>query len=335
MTPSPDEIARLRALHREAFEHLARGRADLARPIVSELQRAAPNDSAVRQAALMTEAVAFEWPAERAPYRPAAAPAPTGGLDIVAFHVDRPGAALSGIHGSIDYMGVLAQSFESARLRAPGARTLLLTDEATKVPQSVGVDEVVREPLDRDRLMYERMRMQSRFLQRRDPGRATVFTDSDVVVNLDPVAVFAEDFDVGLTWRPGFPDAPFNGGMIFVAPGEAGARFFAEALRCYDALADGAARKGLFPRDLRGWWGDQFALAAMVGYRDFAERLAEGGIAVNGVRVRFFPCETHNFTLEAQNYPTAVLRQKYFIHFKGNRKALQSQYLDAMRSGRL
>jgi hypothetical protein len=329
------EIARLQALQQMALEHLGRGRADLARPLVEELRRAAPAhpqaQATVRQMMLYVEAIAVQWPAQREPYTPTAREAPHAGLDIVSFHVDLPRAP-SGIHGQIDYASVLALSFESARLRAPHARTLLLTDEATRVPE--GIDEVVREPIDRNRLMYERMRVQSRFLQRRDPGRATVFTDSDVVVNLDPAPIFAEDFDVGLTWRTGLPDAPFNGGMIFVAPGEAGARFFAEAIRCYDALADDAARKAVFPQDLRAWWGDQFALAAMVGYREFGERTGEG-IRVNGVRVRFFPCETHNFTMEGGNHEVAALRRKYFIHFKGNRKAMQGQYLDAMRSGRL
>jgi hypothetical protein len=329
---SSPEIARLRALHQQALGHLLRGRADLARPLVAELQRAVPNDPGLRQMVLYLDRVAFEWPAERAPYRPEATAPPVGGLDLVSFHVDLPRAP-SGIHGKIDYTDVLSQSFESAKLRAPQARTMLLTDPDTRVPETMRVDEVVREPIDRDHLMYERMKAQSRYLARRDASRATVLMDSDVVVNIDPATVFAEDFDVGLTWRPGFPDSPFNGGMIFVAPGGGGARFFADALACYDALADGAAATGLAP-DLRAWWGDQFALAAMVGYRQFGERTSEG-IRVNGVRVRFFPCETHNFTLEAQHYPTTVLKQKYFIHFKGNRKALQSQYLDAMRSGRL
>jgi len=330
VNPTP-QVERLRALQQQALGHLARGRADLARPLVAELQRAAPADPAVRQMVLYVEAIGVQWAAEREPYTPRPAEAPHGGLDVVSFHVDLPRAP-SGIHGQIDYTTVLAQSFESARLRAPNARTMLLTDEATRVPD--GIDEVVREPIDRNRLMYERMRAQSRYLERRDRARATVLMDSDVVVNLDPAAIFAEDFDVGLTWRTGLPDAPFNGGMIFVAPGEAGARFFAEAIRCYDAIADDAARKGLFPQDLRAWWGDQFALAAMVGYREFGERTTEG-IRVNGVRVRFFPCETHNFTMEGGNHAIATLKQKYFIHFKGNRKAMQAQYLDAMRSGRL
>src|SRR4051794_14384350 len=136
LNPSPAEIARLKALQLQAYEHLLRGRADLARPLVEEFRRAVPKQSkALKQLVIFLESVAFEWAAERSPYRPAARPAPAGGLDIVAFHADRPGEALSRIHEqAIDYMEVLARSFESARLRAPGARTVLLTDESTPVP---------------------------------------------------------------------------------------------------------------------------------------------------------------------------------------------------------
>ena len=43
-----------------------------------------------------------------------------------------------------------------------------------------------------------------------------------------------------------------------------------------------------------------------------------------------------SFTIEAdRNYAREELRRKRFIHFKGNRKAMQSQYLERMRSGEL
>jgi glycosyltransferase involved in cell wall biosynthesis len=71
--------------------------------------------------------------------------------------------------------------------------------------------------------MFERMRLQELYLRDRAADRASVLMDSDVVVNSDPADIFSTDFDVGLTWRTEFPDAPFNGGMIFVAEGDAAA----------------------------------------------------------------------------------------------------------------
>jgi hypothetical protein len=331
---SNSEAERLQSLGQQAVVHFIHGRADLARPLVEELKRALPNEPRVSQLQGYLMVIGFDTPAERAPYVPAPRPWPaTADIDLVSFHVDLPRAP-SGIHGEIDYTTVLTQSFESAKLRAPGARRILLTDETTRVPDTMPVDEVIRQPIDRERLMFERMRVQVQYLEKRAAGRASVLMDSDVVVNADPSSIFGEDFDVGLTWRAGFPDAPFNGGMIFVSPGTAGLEFFRKAHACYIAIADEAAKSRLFSKDLRAWWGDQFALASLAGYRAFGERKTDG-VAVDGLRVRFFPCDTYNFTIEPQQkYRTDELRRKFFIHFKGNRKAMQAQYLEGMRAGK-
>jgi len=327
--PRETEVGRVIA------ELLARGDVDPARSAIAELARIAPASPWVPHFAREAAIVGFEWPLARSGYVPEPRPAPPPeAVDLVSFHVQLPHTP-SGVHGAIDYAEVLALSFESARLRAPRARRILLTDEATPVPDSIAVDEVRRFPLDPERLMYERMRVQSAYVEGREPGRVSVLMDSDIVVNLDPAPVFAETFDVGLTWRRGFPAAPFNGGMIFVAEGPGAGGFFRKARACYDALAADASIASLFPRDLRAWWGDQFALATLVGVREYAERTTDG-IAIEGLRVRLFPCETHNFTIEpGANYRLDDLRRKHFVHFKGNRKALQAQYLAAMREGRL
>jgi len=199
----------------------------------------------------------------------------------------------------------------------------------------LGADQVLRFPIDPQRVMFERMRVQEIYLARREAGRASVLMDSDVVVNAGPEAIFATDFDVGLTWRPDFVDSPFNGGMIFVSPGAEGHRFFVKALECYEALAADPAVAALFPKDVKAWWGDQFALAALVGYRAFAERPGDA-LTVDGVRVGFFPCERYNFTIEHNSrYSKDDLRRKHFIHFKGNRKSMQAYYLERMRAGEL
>lgn len=326
---------RLEGLYREASAHLSRGRADLARAPIAELASALPQNPHVQLLERQAAVIAHDFPAQRAAHAlEAREPPPQSRVDLVAFHVDLPRAP-SGIHAPTDYMAVLALSFESARIRAPAARRILLTDEATRVPDSVGADEVVRFPIDTGRLMFERMRVQQRFLEARAAGRASVLMDSDVVVNRDPGEIFAEAFDVGLTWRPEFADAPFNGGMIFVAEGGAGATFLAKAIACYEAIAADAAVVAAFPQGIKAWWGDQFALAGLVGYRAYAER-AGTALAVDGLRVRFFPCTDYNATLEPNRaYAGPELKAKYFIHFKGNRKAQQSQYLEYMRAGRL
>jgi hypothetical protein len=327
----PVKKAELQQMANTARDALMRMRPDEARDPLQQLATLLPRDGAVRRLLQWAAVLGFDWAAARQSIpldqrpRPAAAD-----VDLVLFHVDLPRTP-SGVHRPIDYMAVATMSFEAAMRRTPQTRRILLTDETTTVPDQLGASEVIRSPINRDRLMYERMRVQERYLAARAPGRATVFMDVDVVPNRDPADIFAEDFHVGLTWRENFPDAPINGGLIFVASGDEGRRFFQETLRCYERLASDGRVKALFDQDLRAWWGDQYALAAMLDYREIASR-SHDAIAVDGIRVRLFPCADYNFTPEAGNYSAEFLTSRYFLHFKGNRKAMQAQYLNHIRA---
>ncbi len=325
--PTDPRYPDLDALTREAIALLRRGHAEAAAPLVAAMGKLLTDRPEVfRQMRRIVEVVAFDWPAARSSIRlGAVAPPDPADIELVAFHVGLEGSDAP----AVDYGRLLSQLFESAQLRAPAARRVLLTDERTVLPSFASGVAVVRCSIDPARLMYERMRVQREYLRARRAGAATVFLDSDVVVNAEPSAIFAEDFDVGLTHRP-VVDAPFNGGVIFVAAGSAGERFFGKALACYDALAEAPAIAALYPRDLRAWWGDQFALAALVGWRALAERQGDG-LGVDGVRVRIFPCETHNYTIEPRMYGAVELAGKHFIHFKGSRKEMMAAYLMNLR----
>jgi hypothetical protein len=325
---SADPKAQFQRWANDARDALQRGRADLAQPALRELAARLPQHPAVLTMRRWAALIEFDWPAARGEATPAprTLPAPQD-IELVLFHADLPATAPSGVHGRTDYMAAAAQSFAAAKERAPRARRILLTDEDTRVPDGVGAHDVIRMPLDGNRLMYERMRLQERHLAVRPAGRATVFMDVDVATNRDPAEIFAQDFDIGLTWRAEFPEAPINGGLLFVGPGPRGQAFFREALRCYDALATDARIAPLFERDLRAWWGDQYALVLMVGYRQLAERIA-GGMTVGDARVQFFSCDEYNFTPEPNaRYENGFLDSRFFLHFKGNRKSMQAEYL--------
>jgi hypothetical protein len=328
---SPADLAKLNALVSQAWKELEIGRADSARLAIDQLCARLPGHPMIERLKRSAVIVGFDWPAQRAPHATTAGSAPDpSSIDVVSFHVDLPKAP-SGVHDNIDYRAVLALSFESAQLRAPRARRVLLTDEATAVPPGMKVDEVMRFPMNLDRLMYERMRVHALYLETRPAGRHSVLIDSDIVVNRDPTPIFGEVFDVGLTWREGVPVAPFNGGMIFVSSGDAGIEFFRRARACYDALAESDAVAPVYPQDLRAWWGDQFALALVVGHRAFADRKTDAEL-VDGIRVRFFPCNDYNFSFEVRENSMSFLASKYFLHFKGNLKANQARYLELMRA---
>ncbi|MEY3466391.1 MAG: hypothetical protein RL603_1991 [Pseudomonadota bacterium] len=325
--PSSDA---LRALYDQTARALSRGRPrDAQEPLSALAETITVYQYAILELARQVSVQSFVWPAVRAPLDLNARPSPLqSAVDLVTFHVDLPESP-SGMHEPSEYVANLFDWLRSARAVAPQARTILLTDESTEIPSHLTFDLVLRRPIDRERLMYERMRVQAEYLAVREADRESVLLDSDAVINADPVGLFRSDFDVGLTWRDGFAAAPFNGGVIVVPAGERGARFFVEALECYAELASRPNIAGSFDRDLRAWWGDQFVLALMVGYREFADRGAATAALTDDFRVGFLPCDTYNFTVDDLDQMTdpAGLRDKFVVHFKGNRKALQSQYV--------
>jgi hypothetical protein len=327
-------LAQMKIWEQEAFSALSQNRRDQARAPIEQLTKFFPQQPSVQFLKRWAALTEFDWPAERDTVSLARRSAPPDAVDLVSFHIDLPSAP-SGVHEKTDYLAVAALSFEAAERKAPNARRILLTDEDTLVPEGIHAHEIIRYPLNREWPMYERMRMQERYLSTRPMGRATVFMDVDIVTGRDPMEIFAEDFDIGLTWRPEFPDAPINGGLILAGPGDAARLFFQETLRCYDALAADSRLTPLWERDLRAWWGDQFALIHMIGYHDFMKRSANG-IAIDGLRIRLFPCAEYNFTPEpGVNYTAAFLASRHFLHFKGNRKPMQNWYLDLMRQGKI
>ena len=320
---------------RAAMRCLETGRADLASPHIDALMAALPHHQTVKRLDLYRRVISIEEAAERHPAilgrRPEIA---QDKIDLVTFHVDLP-VAPSGVHGQIDYKDVLRLAFRAAALRAPRARRVILTDEKTVFPGNVGADEVRRLPLDAGSIMYERTRLQAAYLARLEDDRSCVFMDSDIVVNRDPAEAFAQDFEVALTWRPGFPDAPFNGGLILIADAAKGRIFMKRVLECYDRLLAEPRLAGLFDKGLNAWWGDQYALAVFVGYRAFGERTGEA-MTIDGIRTGFLPCAEYNITLEPdRQYAREELRRKYFVHFKGNRKAMLAQYVKLMAENAL
>jgi hypothetical protein len=335
MQANPSTSLSLDEAARAAMQALEVGRADRASPYVDALMAAAPQHEVVRRLNLYRRVMAIEEPAERqlASLNPRIG-VTQDKIDLVAFHVDLP-AAPSGIHGQINYTDVLRLAFQSARLRAPRSRRIILTDEATAFPDDIGADEIRRFAIDSAAIMYERTRSQVAYLDDLEGDRSCVLMDSDIVVNRDPVEAFQLDFDVGLTWRTGFPDAPFNGGLILIADARKGRSFMARVLECYERLAVDPRLTGLFDRSLKGWWGDQYALAIMVGYRAFGERTCNA-MTIDGIRTGFLPCADYNVTLEPnQNYGRDELRRKYFVHFKGNRKAMLGEYVKLMAANAL
>jgi hypothetical protein len=203
-------------------------------------------------------------------------------------------------------------------VQAPGAKTILLTDERTPLGALPANVEVVRCSVDRDRVVHSRLLAHIDYLRDRAGESAVVFLDPDVIVNADLTPLLAEEFDVALTYRD-LPQMPINDGVIVInaRAARAGLRFLNRVRSIYDRHC----------ADDPYWFGSQRALIAALGTR-FADRRSDL-IRVRRCRVRLLPCEQWNFSPEPDQHAIAAeLGDKYILHFKGERKPLMPLYWD-------
>lgn len=127
-----------------------------------------------------------------------------------------------------------------------------------------------------------------------------VIVEADVVCNrrCDP---FENDFDVGLTdCQDKWPMMPFNAGVIF-------AKDTPNAQRFFDAAMEYTCN---IPQNYDPWYAYQFGLShAYLALKD-------------EVNIKIFPYEEYNYT------PTVYApTDAYFVHLKGQRKAMQRDYV--------
>ena len=189
----------------------------------------------------------------------------------------------------------------------------MMTDPQTLMPIADVVDAVVRLPVRRAWIMYERLRVQRALAACGRFSGPMLFIDTDIVLNRDFSALFQHDFDVAVSWRI-HPLMPINGGMIAGRPGANLVRFFDRNIALYEALADCGFVEERYGFDVRAFRGGQLAHGAYIGWDCPLGR--PGRRSIDGVNVAFFAADDINFTYTPDTDPE-VLASKLAIHFKG------------------
>jgi hypothetical protein len=254
--------------------------------------------------------------------------------EIVLFHVDDPLPAVvfSGVSSQLQF----DLCMQSIARRSQSSRVTLLTDSRTDLRCDNSSLSILRSEVSLELLMLERTRLYLEHVRRRANEGALVpitLMDIDILVARDLGGVFdGEDFDVGLTVRfppglvlddDGLPVntmiSPINGGVIFVRPNAASVAFFEEMLSKILMLHKKGVYAPKLAGDIRKWGGDQFALMHMLGKRLIADR--PNVINHAGVKVRFFSCETHNYSPDTiGEISRDRLSETFILHLKGPRK---------------
>lgn len=233
-------------------------------------------------------------------------------LRVVTFFVDPPKKQRL-VAGELSGQEQVELLYRSAKVFEPDIALTILTSPETDLSRLTFQYDRVSKPIDHDHLTLERARMQLEFVETHTAGERLLFVDSDILVAGSIAAAFSNEYDIGLTWRHD-AEMPFNIGVMFVSNGTPAicVRFFRALLDIFERLPEQSLR----------WYGDQIALAQLVNLTP--QEIAVSQIFVkDGIRFRFFPCETYNYT--PLNMSLAVRRLPdgaKLIHFKGNRRPM-------------
>ena len=180
----------------------------------------------------------------------------------------------------------------SARAAMPAAEIVQMTDRVTAaIP---GVDTVIRRDWDNQKMMIFRF---AHLAELERP--ASIFLDTDVIIQRPLEHVFEKAFDVALTIRhEAIKDLdginitgqmPYNTGVMFSRQ----PRFWSEALKYCRQLAESH----------HDWYGDQLSV----------KHLADTGT----FDVLELPCDQYNYSPRTEDEDVGG---RYAVHYKGLRK---------------
>jgi len=251
-----------------------------------------------------------------------------GGPVAFAFHADLPAeAAIDYVDAKLnvrdfDYLDILRRFARHAREHCPGIRVVVATSAGSRYKALAGEGiTVVELPLDVRFPMYERALAVLAYLRSGAFCGDTAFLDSDAFVNRPLAEVFSLGFDLAFTYRQFSNMMPVNEGAFFASARRPDAveAFMRMRLATYDRIAADPAVKAYYG-DVRRWRGGQLSLNAVcAGFAPFSPyRVSQ----VDGLALRFLPCDTWNFALgdgEALS-SSAHLGERYVMHYKGPRK---------------
>lgn len=211
----------------------------------------------------------------------------------------------------------IALAVRSIRLHYPEAAVVLLTNPLGREAALPAGIRVVAEPVDLERIMFERIRMYRDHVRAAPDSTQLVFLDTDMLVIRRFDEILAPGADLSVTVRRILP-APVNGGLIVVdtANHRRVAGFFDRFVACYDGL----------PEEEKRWDGDQTALRILLDAPVARLKRIEVGER-DGLVVRFAPARIFNNTPRRLFLKLGLIRPgARLLHFKGGRKGRMAAY---------
>ena len=244
-------------------------------------------------------------------------------LTFACFHLPTPNAGTAKT-----YWALFALMTASVRKVVPDTEIHLLTHAEAEVPDGIPATAIFRRAANESikesfvHLMRAETQTWRDYVASDAVRGPTVLMDIDILVQRDPSSLFDGSFDIGLTYTKEPTLHPFNAGVILIDPREKRSH----CLNFFTMLDEYVA--GLVP-EYQEWYGDQMALANVVGTDDVSTWRGIVNRETDGVRLRAFPSEDWNasLALDADNKPVfAAMPDSGLVHFKGERKGLMLRY---------
>lgn len=199
--------------------------------------------------------------------------------------------------GKAFYRGAVRLMVDSAKLTMPHATIVQLADKST--PTYPGVHGTARADVDctTETICKFKGQMFADWALR--TASPTVLCDVDLIWNRSPEEIFERPFDVAVMWRRETLLQPYNSGVIFTKPTPAAHEFWRAYAKCMLEL----------PPSLAMWWGDQLALASLIGPSAPGNLLTRSGAKVLILDM----AEIARAPKTQPEKPT----DSYAVHFKG------------------
>jgi hypothetical protein len=243
-------------------------------------------------------------------------------LTFACFHLPAPNTGTAKT-----YWALFALMCASVRRIVPDAEIHLLTHDEAEVPDAIPATRIFRrsagEPIKNSFVHLMRAETQTwrAYTESGLLQGPTVLMDIDILLQRSPAGLFDGSFDIGLTYTNETTLHPFNAGVILIDPQRRDAvRSFFAALDDY--VAD------LVP-EYQEWYGDQMALADLIGIDDATDWRGIVDRTAHDVRIRALPAAEWNASLllDADNRPIfTAIPDAGLVHFKGERKGLMLRY---------
>ena len=246
-------------------------------------------------------------------------------INFVAFHIDiddkvlKEAQSVAKAVSNEETENLLELMFSSVKKYYPKASLYILTDKTSKVSE-YGKSTIIRYDLDKRYPILSRNKAWYQFLDRKE--NATIFLDSDILINDCFDDLLRTEFDIAFTFR-NWKKWPINLGIIYVKNNKNNKtyNFFKDWYNQFLHLKD----------EQKIWGGDQDLIHEK--FKDFDFSVDHHfDSKFDDYQIKFLNCSEYNYSSEMNEPMLEYPSNTKVLHFKGARKKYMKKCWEQMKN---